>query len=250
MKSAPAARSRLIELEGCFNFRDLGGHGTEDGRIVRWGRLFRSDALHHLTASDLRHIREELGVRIVVDLRSSAERAGEVPTSLCDPPVQEHHVPLFDGERRGAPPDLALDQIYSILLRVARVPIARFVRLLAESREPVLFHCAAGKDRTGLVSAVVLGAIGVREAEIVADYAETRRNLDRIVDRLRESASYEHVFTELPPETLHAEPATMEKFLAGVARDFGSMRGYLLGSGLTEAELALLEAGLLEEAFT
>jgi protein tyrosine/serine phosphatase len=248
MSDAPATRSRIIEMEGCFNFRDLGGFDTADGRRVRWGRLFRSDALHHLTAADLRRIRDELGIRIVVDLRSSAERAGEEPTSLVAPPVQEHHVPLFDGERRSAPSELALDQIYSILLRVARQPIARFVRLLAESREPVLFHCAAGKDRTGLVSAVVLGAVGVREAEIVADYAETRRNLDRIVERLRESRSYDHVFTELPPETLHAEPATMEKFLDGVARDFGSMRGYLLESGVAESELASLEAGLLEEA--
>lgn len=241
-------RSRIIELEGCFNFRDIGGHHTDDGRSVRWGRLFRSDALHHLTDADLRRVRDELGIRIVVDLRSSAERAGEIPTSLCDPPVREHHVPLFDGERRSAPSDLSLDQIYSILLRVARAPIARFVRLLAESSEPVLFHCAAGKDRTGLVTAVVLGAIGVREAEIVGDYAETRRNLDRIVDRLRESASYDHVFTELPPETLHAEPATMERFLAGVARDFGSMRGYLRESGVSDAELAALDANLLEEA--
>src|SRR5262245_25554870 len=138
MSSDPATRSRIIELEGCFNFRDLGGYATDGGRIVRWGRLFRSDALHHLTAADLRRIRDELGIRIVVDLRSSAERAGEVPTSLCTPPVQEHHVPLFDGERRSAPSELSLDQIYSILLRVAREPIARFVRLLGESREPVL----------------------------------------------------------------------------------------------------------------
>jgi protein-tyrosine phosphatase len=248
MSDRPATRSRIIELEGCFNFRDIGGHHTGDGRTVRWGRLFRSDALHHLTQGDLRRIRDELGIRVVVDLRSSAERAGEQPTSLCAPPVVEHHVPLFDGERRSAPSDLSLDQIYSILLRVARAPIARFVRLLAASNEPVLFHCAAGKDRTGLVTAVVLGAIGVREAEIVQDYAETRRNLDRIVERLRESTSYDHVFSELPPETLHAEPATMERFLAGVARDFGSMRGYLRESGVSPAELAALDANLLEEA--
>jgi len=240
-------RERLLDLEGCLNFRDLGGYRTGDGRRVRWGRLFRSDALHHMTPRDVRHVRDDIGIRTVVDLRSTTERAGEPEAALCAPPVRVHHIPLFDRERSGPAPALPLDQLYRALLAVAREPIARIVRVLAASTEPALFHCAAGKDRTGLVAAVVLGALGVRDDDIVEDYAATRRSLERIVDRLRTSSSYDYVFTELPPDTLHAEPETMERLLAHVADEWGSMRGYVLGSGVGESELASLEAALLAE---
>jgi len=246
MAPAPAPGRRLVDLDGCLNFRDLGGYPTQDGRRVRWRRLFRSDALHHMTPRDLQRVRDELRIRTVIDLRSSAERSGEPRTPLCAPPVREYHVPLFDRERSGSAPALPLDEIYFVLLQVAREPIARVVRLLAESREPALFHCAAGKDRTGLVAAVVLGALGVRDEHVIEDYAATRRSLEQIVERLRESSSYDYVFTELPPETLHAEPQTMARLLGRVARDHGSMRGYLLGSGLQEAELTRLEIALLD----
>ena len=240
------ARERLLELEGCLNFRDLGGYRTEDGRRTRWGRLFRSDALHHMSPRDVALVRDELGIRTVVDLRSTAERTREPMAALYAPPFRAHHIPLFDRDRSGAAPALPLDELYRALLAVAREPMARIVRVLAEAHEPGLFHCAAGKDRTGLVAAVVLGAVGVRDADIVDDYAATRRSLERIVDRLRGSSSYDYVFTELPPDTLHAEPETMERLLAHVARDHGSMRGYLLGSGVAEADLASLESALLE----
>ena len=119
--------------------------------------------------------------------------------------------------------------------------------MLAQVREPALFHCAAGKDRTGLLAAVLLAALGVREEEIIEDYAATRSSLERILDRLRQSSSCDYAFAELPPETLHAEPQTMERLLGRVTRGYGSMRAYLLGSGITAAELAALEAALLED---
>ena len=239
--------ARLVRLDGCFNFRDLGGYATQDGRRVRWRRLYRSDALHHLSEADLRHVRDELGVRTLVDLRSSAERSGEPASGLAAPPVQAHHVPLFDRERSGDTPSLPLAEIYLMLLRVAREPIARAVRVLATGNDPALFHCAAGKDRTGIVAAVLLGALGVRDEDIVEDYAATRDGLVGIVERLRSSDSYQYVFTELPPDTLHAEPETMARVLVEAGQEFGAMRGYLRSAGFEEAELRRLEASLLDE---
>jgi len=242
-----SARSRLVELEGCFNFRDLGGYSSSDGRRLRWGRLFRSDALHHMTPSDLRRVREGIGVRTVVDLRSSAERRQEPRAELCAPPVREHHVPLFDRERSGPAPALPLDELYFAMLQVARAPIANVIRLLARGELPAVVHCAAGKDRTGLVSAVLLSALGVSDADVIEDYAATRTGLGRIVDRVRGSSSYASVFVELPPETLTAEPETMARLLERVSREFGSMRGYLVACGLADGELLALERALLEE---
>jgi protein tyrosine/serine phosphatase len=240
--------ARLVKLEGCFNFRDLGGYAAQGGQRLRWRRLFRSDALHHMTPSDLRRVREEIGLRTIVDLRSSAERSQEPRSELGAPPVREHHVPLFDRERSGPAPALPLDELYFAMLQVARAPIADVMRVLVRGELPAVVHCAAGKDRTGLVSAVLLSALGVSDADVIEDYAATRTGLVRIVERVRGSSSYASVFVELPPETLTAEPETMARLLERVSREFGSMRGYLLACGLDAAELQALERALLEQA--
>lgn len=242
------AYERLVELEGCFNCRDLGGYRAAGGRRVRRGRVYRSDALHRLTARDVAQLRDGIGIRTVIDLRSTPERRAEPHGAIAAAPVRVHHLPLFDGERSGERPPMTLDQTYFALLGVAREPIARIVRLIADDPAPALFHCAAGKDRTGLVAAVLLGAVGVAEQDVIEDYAATRRSLARIVERLRASDAYQYVFAELPPDTLHAEPATMESLLARVADAHGSMRDYLLASGVDDATLARLEEQLLEPA--
>ena len=92
----------------------------------------------------------------------------------------------------------------------------------------------------------MLGALEVPDEAIVEDYAETRRSLDRIVARLRQSASYDYVFTELPPETLHAEPTTMAELLTHVRARYGSMRGYLREAGVADATVDRLADRLLE----
>ena len=239
---------RLVPLEGSVNFRDLGGWRTDDGRALRYGRLFRSDALHRLSDADLLRLRDGLGLRTQIDLRASHEIESEGRGPLAAPPVAYHHFPFFDGPREaGERPAGGLAEIYFAMLRYARRPIASALETLAASAEPSVFHCAAGKDRTGVLAAVVLGALGVADGDIVEDYAYTRRVLPRILERLRESEAYQHVFTELPPDTLHAEPATMEALLALARREWGSLRGYARYAGVSEAALAGLEAWLLEE---
>jgi len=244
-----AEPERLVSLEGSVNFRDLGGWRTPDGRRVRAGRLYRSDALHGLTGADVARLRDELGVRTLIDLRGSHEVAAEGCGPLAAPPVAYHHLPFFES-RRGDPvqsesPPSSLAEIYFQMLRVARAPIARALETLSASRGAAVFHCAAGKDRTGVLAAVVLGALGVRDEDIVEDYAWTRRALPRILERLRASESYRYVFTELPPETLHAEPATMTSFLERVRGEWGSLRDYARWAEVPEATLDALAARLL-----
>jgi protein-tyrosine phosphatase len=244
-----AHAARRVALEGAFNFRDLGGLRAGAGRRVRTGRVFRSDALHHLSPRDVAHLREALGLRLVVDLRSSSERRSEPTPALCAPPVVAHHVPIFERERTGsAPAQARLADLYFALLQLGRAPIVRALSLIAEHDAPALFHCAAGKDRTGLVAAALLGVLGVSDEDVIADYAQTRHAMDRIRERLRASDSYQYVFTELPPETLHAEPETMEALLARVRDAHGSMAGYLREAGLPEEAFARLRARLLEDA--
>ncbi|MCZ6570077.1 MAG: tyrosine-protein phosphatase [Deltaproteobacteria bacterium] len=242
---------RLVELEGCLNFRDLGGYRTQGGRRVRWGQLYRSDALHHMSVRDVQHVRDELGVRAVIDLRSSAEVTLDGMGPLATPPIDYHHIPLFDGGRGDIEPEeipLDLGHQYFLLLGAARGAIRCVLEILADATEPALFHCAAGKDRTGLISAVVLGLLEVEETHIIEDYVFTSRNIERIIERLRQTPSYKAVFDRLPPQTLHAEPNTMASFLGRVRKAHGSLREFALGLGLASETVTLLEERLLEQA--
>jgi protein-tyrosine phosphatase len=128
----------------------------------------------------------------------------------------------------------------------ARGPIAKVITVLARTNEPAVFHCAAGKDRTGVISALLLSLLGVREELIVADYAATREALDQIVERLMASEGYQGMFDELPPDTLHADPETMEGFLARVRDAFGSMADYTREIGVNPADVERLRARMVE----
>jgi len=242
---------RTIELDGCLNFRDLGGYPTEDGRAVRWRALFRSDGLHHLSARDVARLRDELRIGEVIDLRSSAELRNDGQGPLANEAVRFHHLPLFDGGAERAQRDagdMTLADRYFFLAELAKPPIARILTVLAKTEHPAIYHCAAGKDRTGVVSAIVLSLLGVRDEVIVADYAASRENLDAIIDRLLASKGYEVMFNALPPDTMHAEPETMISFLAQLHEKYGSMQGYAQDAGVSGADLERLRARLLTDA--
>ncbi len=239
---------RLIPLEGCLNFRDLGGYPTHDGRFVRWRRMFRSDALHLLSASDVERLRDEIGLTTVVDLRSTAELRADGDGRLQRERVAHHHLPLFDGESmrsEEAAATITLADRYWLLAEYAKAKIARVVTTLAGAPGPAVYHCAAGKDRTGVISAVLLGILGVPDEVIVADYAATKENLDAIIERLMATRSYESVLSNLPPDTLHAEAETMVAFLARIRTEYGDMRAYARAAGVEPDALEALEVRLL-----
>ena len=240
---------RVVTLEGCLNFRDVGGYPTVDGRRVRWQRVYRSDALHRLTPADVTHLRDDLGVGCIVDLRSTGELRSDGRGTLETEPIVFHHLPLFDGHAARAEGWAALATLadrYVLLAEFAKEPIARVLRVIADAKCPVVYHCAAGKDRTGVISAVLLGLLGVRDDVIVADYAATQENLDAIIERLLETEGYQAMLAALPPDTMHAEADTMVAFLDGIRARYGSMRGYAAAAGLTDETIDRLDATLLE----
>lgn len=237
---------RTIELAGCLNFRDLGGYPTADGRMVRWRQVFRSDALHHLTEADVRHLRDELGIAEVIDLRSSAEVYGGGPGALASEAIRIHHLPLLDGEVPRSPGafELTLSDRYVLLAEFAKTAIGRVIAALAAAEAPAVYHCAAGKDRTGVVSAVLLGLLGVPDEIIIADYAATAANLDAIIERLMAAEGYQAMLSALPPDTLHAEPDTMRIFLERMRGTYGSMADYARSAGVPSAALGNLRSRL------
>ena len=242
--------TRTIRLEGCLNFRDLGGYPTRHGRTVRWSQVYRSDALHLLSAADVTKLRDELRIADVIDLRSSSEVKADGRGPLAAAPMRFHHVPLFDGvvrDRRteGEPDPVTLADRYFLLAEFAQAPIARVIVTLAETTAPAVYHCAAGKDRTGVISAILLSLLGVDDEIIVADYALTQENLDQIIDRLMASEGYQEMLSALPPDTLHAAPETMRALLERVHQKYGSMCGYAQAAGVSDATIEQLRDRLL-----
>jgi len=239
---------RRVTVEGCLNFRDLGGYPTADGGTLRWRQLFRADGLHALSPRGVATLRDEIALGDIIDLRSSAELALDGRGLLEREPIRFHHLPLFDGGRaqRNPTADIAsLADLYFGMIDFAREPIAKVITVLARTRDPAVFHCAAGKDRTGVISALVLTLLDVRDEVIVADYAATREALDAIVERLMSSEGYQGMFEELPPDTLHANPETMEAFLARVRAEFGGMADYAREIGVDGADVERLRARMV-----
>src|SRR5258708_5403005 len=123
---------RFIDLDGCFNFRDLGGYPTRDGRVIRRGEIYRSDALHLLTSRDVARVRDDLRIGHVIDLRSTAEVESEGRGPLAQEPVQFHHLPLYDGASRGQErADMDLAERYFLLAEIAMPPITCVLQTLA-----------------------------------------------------------------------------------------------------------------------
>jgi protein-tyrosine phosphatase len=237
---APKANpmERTIAFDGCLNFRDLGGYTTRDGRVVQWRRLFRSDSLHRMSAADVARLIDELGVVTVIDLRTQMERdrGGPVPaTSL--PGVRSVHVPMIDelfaerSERRRAPRPADMGEGYVAMLELAGEHVAGLLRLLDGEVYPAVFFCAAGKDRTGVLAALVLALLGVQDGDVIADYALTDLVARAIIERA-DRELYEHAWASLPPEARGAPARVMRSMLAAIVRKHGSMESYVSSLGV------------------
>ncbi|MFL6206327.1 MAG: tyrosine-protein phosphatase [Acidimicrobiales bacterium] len=249
----PTARARTISFELVFNVRDLGGLATEGGGTIRRGVLYRGDGVHRLAGADLEKARD-LGLRTVVDLRTAGEieRGGQFP--VAEHPVAWFHLPII--ERMWSEDDLvatmgAVDFLrdrYLDMLSSGASSIARIVELVAEGT-PLLFHCAAGKDRTGVVAAVLLGLAGVPADEIADDYHATAGAMAAFVDWL--TVTYPNALdamTSQPPEYLEAPYEAMETFLAEVDARYGSMAGYAKGIGVDALAIDALRAAIVDDA--
>jgi protein-tyrosine phosphatase len=177
---AVVVAERRVAFSGITNLRDLGGYPTANGGVTRWGRVFRADALHKLTPDDLEAF-HELNVATVYDLRGDVER-DEFPG-----PVPSLHVSIVGRPRDVAPPppppemttrdgEELLRDLYVGALTHSAIEIGTILRGLADpTRTPAVFHCHGGKDRTGLVAAVLLLALGVDGDTVLDDYEATSR---------------------------------------------------------------------------
>ena len=226
---------RWVALDGAFNFRDLGGYATRQGARLRWGSLYRSDALHHLSADDVEML-ASLGVDRVIDLRAPDEIAAVGRGVLSHGPFDYLNAPVLPsttGEALGAPPGDDLGERYLWYLDVGRQALVDAIAALAEpGRGAVVFHCAAGKDRTGVLAAIVLAMLDVGYDDIVADYALTNLALPSILDRLAADPLHGAAVAQIPADRRTVRPEAMRRFLQLLDDTYGGARSWAESAGL------------------
>jgi protein tyrosine/serine phosphatase len=269
-------------LDGAVNVRDLGGLPASNG-TVRSGRLIRSDNLQGLTPADVRKLVDDRRLRSVVDLRTSVEVESEGPGPLrAEPLVRIEHLSLFPeaGEntdvvaaeggdeaiggvgavvtgvlnadvlpwvaRRAADGKRNAVQTYLRYLAERPDSVVAALRLIAATDGATIVHCAAGKDRTGVVIAVALAEVGVEREAIVADFALTAQRLDLILARLAASPTYARDLEGSRPEQHEPRAETMSGLLGEVDARYGGLPAWLRRQGWTDADAAALRKALIE----
>ncbi len=249
--TAERTDQRRVALGGPVNFRDLGGYATADGRRVAWRRLYRSDSLHHLVPADgpLLH---ERGIATAIDFRADDELDRIGIGRLGELEIEHLHLPTVDKVLHTvrppdwAPPDSAAE-VYVLMLRSGAKAYAAALRALAEpGRMPAVYFCMAGKDRTGVFSAIVLGLLGVADDDIVADYVLTHEVVDTIIERsVRDFPAGREDWPDLPAGLRGAEAETMEGMLYGLRAEYGDWDGYAAAIGVEPDVVAALRAALV-----
>jgi protein tyrosine/serine phosphatase len=251
-----------IDLEGAVNVRDLGGLPTEDGGAIVPRRLLRSENLQELTPADIARLVDEIGLTTVVDLRSTNEVTIEGPAPLdAVPGVRHAHHPVLaelldasdtvkaallteaiEADRARYPADPTAGH-YLGYLENRPDQVVGALRAVATAPGAAIVHCAAGKDRTGVVVALALTLAGVDAETVVADYVATNERIEAIVARLSRSKVYSEVTSK--PVQAHAPRAeTMKALLEEVTARYGGVEAYLTANGFTSGEAARLRAKL------
>ena len=237
--------SRALTFEGCVNFRDLGGYRTADGMAVGWRRLFRADGLHKLSGADRRQL-IDLGVATVIDLRTvdEAEQRGRFPVE--DVPVRYVDLPLTDvlpttEEMPSWAEASYVASRYALMVSEGAPALTgAFAALASGGSLPAVFHCSAGKDRTGVLSALILAFLGVPDETIVADYTLSAPAMEHLLERLK--AEYPDAVEDVmrfAPAVLQVRPETMEEFLATLRADYGSYDDLARSLGVADAVATL-----------
>ena len=247
MSAESPDHSRHLPIEGTHNFRDVGGYPTASGGVTRWRTLFRSDSLHALTDAGRRAV-EDLGLVTAIDLRYERELKA-LPSALAGHPrIAYRNKPMGPGTAPFAEPAETLEEFNVYLLEHCQAFGASILRDLADARAyPALLSCAGGKDRTGLIVALLLSLAGVPREHVVADYVLSRIDAAQVAN-IHELLTAEGHDAKKVGAFLECRPETMEHTLDHLDRRYGGAEGYVREIGLSEAAVGAIRTALVEPA--
>jgi protein-tyrosine phosphatase len=247
-----ATKTRALAWDGCLNTRELGGYLTGNQREIRWNAFVRSDSLHQLTPEGEAAL-IAYGVRTIINLRTD-EEAIFAPDAF----MRRHqnanglrtlHLPIIDSSnlqwQQGETQVASMFEMYRLMLDAFGSQFAAVMKAIAQAKPgTVAFYCHAGKDRTGLVTALLLALVDVPAATIAADYAISDQNLGPLYADLRAVAEDAEELERLV-WMLQSLPESMMATLAYLDRQYGGAEGYLLTHGVTSAEIERIRQRLL-----
>ncbi|MBF9235262.1 tyrosine-protein phosphatase [Microvirga alba] len=247
---------RLIALAGAHNIRDLGGYALRGGGQTRWRSILRADGLHNLM-EDAQAELVRNGLRTVIDLRNAAELSAAPNPFRTHPDVVYHNIPLFSAlapihmshDPSRGPFDMSVR--YCDAIDLCQPAISKVIVTIAAAEDGgVLFHCSAGKDRTGIIAALLLSAVGASEDVVIDDYALTETVASPLIARLRAEALARGTAPDLADGYLACEPALMRRTFDHLNRAYGGVRAYLSQLEINDAILARLERRLTVDSMS
>ncbi|HXP19292.1 MAG TPA: tyrosine-protein phosphatase [Streptosporangiaceae bacterium] len=239
-----------VELQGAYNVRDLGGLRTRDGRQTRHGLIYRGDSLDSISPADAETLFDKLGIGAIVDLRTKAE----VELSGLVFPVRRYRYSVLGEGKLGTEPfpsddPAELAKVYLGNLVNGRAALRGTLDVIAPNLRAgvaTLFHCAAGRDRTGIIAAVLLGLVGVTDGQIAVDYVQSNRNARRVTKKLAENPLYKNHDTNRP-EVILLHEQTILRFMRTLRQEYGGPRQFSLDSGVTEETIATIGQKLVTD---
>ncbi|GAA1160077.1 tyrosine-protein phosphatase [Ornithinicoccus hortensis] len=234
--------SDLEALEGTLNTRDVGGLVGAGGGAVPPGRLARSDSLSELSADDAQRMLG-WGVRSVLDLRGGAEAVEFGRGPLAAHPVAYVNIPMLELAPTGRPGRLLLDAYLDLIERDPMVPLALETAGILLARGPLVVHCTAGKDRTGLVVALLLACAEVRADDIVADYLRSGSAMPLVKARLAAFPRYRTVMEQYP-ELYEARATTITGLLEHLDGRYGGVRRWAASRNVPDVVLDMIRNAL------
>lgn len=243
--------NRHLPLRGTYNVRDLGGYETLQGHTIPWGRFLRADSLHRLEEGEAERL-HEFGLRKVIDLRTPDEIAQAPNPFETFAQVQFANQPMFDdlspealSRTRGEGEDPLL-AFYMAAINTRGAAIRAIMSEIAEVEQgAVLFNCTAGKDRTGIIAALLLGLADVPHEQIVADYTLTSDLIPDLVAEFLALSRARGGDTENYARLLQSPDQTMINTLRQIGKNYGAVSQYLNMVGLPADEINALRARLL-----
>jgi protein tyrosine/serine phosphatase len=233
-----------VELQGVYNVRDLGGLRTKDGRRTKHGVIYRGDSLDSITPADATILFDKLGIGTIVDLRTKAET--ELSGQLFPVPRYRYSV-LVEG-RLGHEPfpsddPTELAKVYLSNIRTGQAAVKGTFEIIAANLPAgvaTFFHCAAGRDRTGIIAALLLGLVGVTDGQIAMDYVQSNRNARRVTKKLAENPLYANHDTRRP-EVILLHEKTILGFMRLLREQEDGPRQFCLASGVSEETISVIE---------
>ncbi len=243
---------RFLNLLSTLNTRDIGGYPTRDGHTTRWGRFLRSDSLHKLSVVDVEML-QAAGLDAIIDLRRTDEAAAEPDLTAGFPAIHYFNLPVLPKAVSSPASDnplagvRSLSDVYIAMLDHFQANLrVIFETIAAHASAPMIIHCTAGKDRTGVVFALLLDLAGVDDETIIEDYALTKGRIEPMLTRLRANALTAGLDLTRHEAMLLCEPELMQVALAHLREKYGDAANYLHTIGLSAAQIATTREAVRE----